>query len=276
MTGIHMVGGCRLTIGGPTNFFPHTPLKLMRNGQARRNIPVMAGVTKHDGTFSLAGVYDILAMSVGTEDKRFNAFQLIDTVNQVMGVDEYTNSLSGFEIASLFPNPETLVAGNFMEMVDALVDISSVLVIKGPTFRAAQAHAFHSPNQTYLYSFDYHGEFTRFGYGADTSHYPFDGGIHHSNDNIYIFPWPEFVSKLNAQDTEMAKRMVKLWTSFAITGVPTSPGVVDWPPMVRVNGPYLHIDSTPTVGENFFDEYTVTARDGLNANSLSRNVLPRP
>lgn len=271
MTGIHLVGGCRLVIGGPTNFMPYTPYKIMRSGGGKRNIPVLAGVTKHDGSFSFAGVYDILSMTVGTQDRRFNAFQLIDTVNQVMGVDEFTNSLTGFEVASLFNDPSALVDGDFMEMIDPMIDISSVLVIKGPTFRAAQAHAFHSPQKTFLYTFDYHGEFTRFGYGADTSHYPFDGGIHHSNDNIYVFPWPEFVSKLNAEDTEMAKKMVTFWATFATTGVPSAPGVTSWPPMTRVNGPYLHIDATPYVGQNFFDEYTVTARDGLNQKSLRRS-----
>lgn len=257
---------------------PYTPYKLMRTGAGRKNIPVMAGVTKHDGSFSFVGVYDLISQTIGLDNTRFNAFQLIDTVNQVMGLDEYTNSLSGFEVASLFAsNPEALVEGNFMEMIDAMVDISSVIVIKGPTFRAAQAHAFHNPNQTYLYSFDYRGEFTRFGYGADTSHYPFEGGVHHSNDNIYIYPWPEFVAQLNPEDTKMAKRMVKLWTSFATTGVPSAPGVEEWPPMTRVNGPYLHIDSTTSVGQNFFDEYTVTTRDGLtDKSSLLRRRMVHP
>lgn len=230
MTGIHTIGGCRLTVGGPSGFLPYSPYKIMRNGGGRRNIPVMAGVTKHDGTFSLAGVYDVLDKSVGINNNRFNAFQLIDTLNQVLGVDEYTNSLAGFEVASLFSDPSPLVEGDFHEMIDALVDISSVVIIKGPTFRAAQAQAYHSPNQTWLYTFDYRGEFTRFGYGADTSHYPFDGGVHHSNDVIYLFPWPAEVANLNAQDLIMAKRMVKLWTSFATLGRP-SPEVVSWPPM---------------------------------------------
>ena len=269
-----MVGGARLTIGGPTNFLPQTPYQIMRSGGGRRNIPVMAGVTKHDGTFSLAGAYDILNMTVGISDRRFNSFQMIDTINQLMGVDEYTNSLAGFEVASLFSNPNDLVNGDFMDMIDPLVDMCSVMIIKGPTFRHAQAQAYYNPSSTYLYSVDYRGEFTRFGYGADTSHYPFDGGVHHSNDNIYLFPWPPNVSKLNAKDTEMAKKMVKLWTSFAISGVPSAPGVTAWPTMSRVNGPYLHIDETSTVGQNFFEEYTVTARDGLNKRSLRRNVEP--
>ena len=61
----------------------------------------------------------------------------------------------------------------------------------------------------------------RFGYGADVSHYPFSGGVHHSDDLIYLFPYPPNNSKLNAADMKIAKNMVDLWTSFASNGIPT-------------------------------------------------------
>lgn len=70
---------------------------------------------------------------------------------------------------------------------------------------------------TYLYSFEYDGENSRFGYEFGNDHYPFNGGVHHSNDNIYLFATHD----LNANDTEMAKQMVEIWTSFAINGVPS-------------------------------------------------------
>lgn len=104
-------------------------------------------------------------------------------------------------------------------------------VLKAPLFTIAQMHSRYYPGQTYLYSFDYIGEFTRFGYGEDTEHYPFGGGVHHSNDNLYLFPWPEFAAKLNKDDTVMSRTMVNLWTSFAISGKPESVGVPKWPPV---------------------------------------------
>lgn len=58
----------------------------------------------------------------------------------------------------------------------------------------------------------------RFGYGGDTSHYPFDGGVHHSDDLIYLFPYPKEVADLNEADAFMSRKFVKLWTSFAATG----------------------------------------------------------
>lgn len=62
--------------------------------------------------------------------------------------------------------------------------------------------------------------FSSFGYGSDVSHYPFAGGVHHSDDLIYLFPHRPDAPKLNAADTLMAKMMVDMWTSFAIDGVP--------------------------------------------------------
>lgn len=100
-------------------------------------------------------------------------------------------------------------------------------MFKGPLLKMFQQRKM--AEKLFLYTFDYQGEFTRFGYGADTSKYPFDGGINHSNDNIYVYPWPEFVSHLNEKDTIMAKTMVDFWTSFATTGVPTSSYCSNWP-----------------------------------------------
>lgn len=83
----------------------------------------------------------------------------------------------------------------------------------------------------YLYSFDYEGNNTRFGYEFGNDHYPFNGGIHHSNDNIYLFS----THALNEADTEMAKKMVQLWTSFAIQG---SPKIINGPDILPMSCKY--------------------------------------
>lgn len=81
--------------------------------------------------------------------------------------------------------------------------------------------------QVYLYSFDYEGSNTRFGYEFGNDHYPFEGGVHHSNDNIYLFS----THALNEADTLVAKNMVELWTSFVITGKPSTVNHMDILPM---------------------------------------------
>lgn len=58
-----------------------------------------------------------------------------------------------------------------------------------------------------------------------SSHYPFHGGVTHADELTYLFPYPEDVAKLNENDTKMAEKMIDLWTSFAINGVPTMSGM---------------------------------------------------
>lgn len=79
----------------------------------------------------------------------------------------------------------------------------------------------------YLYTFDYEGSNTRFGYEFGNDHYPFEGGVHHSNDNIYLFS----THSLNEADTIMAKKMIELWTSFAINGKPSLENGLEMLPM---------------------------------------------
>lgn len=80
---------------------------------------------------------------------------------------------------------------------------------------SSKALAFWSRNFLFLVVPQY-----RFGYGDDIGQYPFRGGISHSDDLIYLFPYPLNVAKLNDKDTKIAKSMVDMWTSFAINGVP--------------------------------------------------------
>lgn len=134
--------------------------------------------------------------------------------------------------------------------------------------------------QTFLMNFN------RFGYGANTSHYPFNGGVHHSDDLIYLFPYPWNIANLNEADREMSQILLDLWTSFAKNGTPqavTSDGnTVFWPSFsgkkqmsvisrcrlllsvlyfVDIVGPFLHINKTLNIGGNYVDEFAIETRE---------------
>lgn len=251
------VGGNRLTVGDYHGFLPETPWERIKAGKIRRNVPMMAGVVKHEGTFLLTAIYDILSRKGLVDDKDYIKYQLMEMINKFLGAGDPTGAMEGYQIRSLF-TPEQLASGKFEELVDGLNDLAGTILIKAPLLREAQASARVNPEQTFLYTFDYEGEKTRFGYGADTSHYPFEGGIHHSNDMLYIFPYPPGETKLNEADSKVAKLMVDLWTSFAETGVPTSDRTgVQWKPMKDYAGPYIHIDQEQRIGTNFYEEFSV-------------------
>lgn len=54
---ISTAGGGGLTIGGPVNLFPATPFEITRSGNFRKDLDVMTGVTKHDGSYFVACMY---------------------------------------------------------------------------------------------------------------------------------------------------------------------------------------------------------------------------
>ncbi|XP_055534059.1 glutactin-like [Wyeomyia smithii] len=258
------ISGIGMVVGGPSNFLTKKPFLSVRLGETRKDIRLMAGVTKQDGSFLLNSVYDYLSTSQLLNDSKFLQYDLVDTLNGLLGLEEETGALTAFEIDALF-SAEDLQSGNFSMMAKGLIDIAGAITLKGPVLRDVQANVKYSDMETYLYTFDYDGEHTRFGYGRNTSQFPYEGGIHHSDENIYLFPHPAEVSELNAADTRMSETMVDLWTSFAIDGVPQSANVQQWPQVDSLFGPYLHINSPASVGENFYREFSATARDNPSA-----------
>ncbi|XP_055528035.1 glutactin-like [Wyeomyia smithii] len=269
------ISGFGMVVGGPSNFLTKKPFESVRQGETRKDVRMMAGVTKQDGSFLLGEVYDYLLASQLVNDSKFLQYDLVDTLNRLLGLEEETGALTAFEIDALFGS-EDLQSANFSVMAKGLIDISGAIIVKGPVLRDVQANVKYSDMETYLYTFDYDGEHTKFGYGVNISHYPYEGGIYHSDENIYLFPHPAEMTELNAADTRMSETMVDLWTSFAIDGVPQSANVQEWPSVDSLFGPYLHIDSPTSVGDNFYREFSATARDNpsaANANIVTASLL---
>ncbi|KAJ6647575.1 Glutactin, partial [Pseudolycoriella hygida] len=256
---IALYGGAKFTYGPLSQIFPVPPEELDGN-VAYQNIPILAGITKHDGSYMLTSFYD----SLSAEEMSNNEYLSRNLVQRVNRFPDNTGVLTSYQ-RDLFFSRDIVESGNFTKFINGIIDIMSVVMFKGPILKLFQSRSI--AENLYLYSFDYEGEFTRFGYGADTSHYPFKGGIHHSNDNIYVFPYPSFASKLNGRDTIMAKTMVDFWTSFATNGRPTSMYCPNWPAFSTKYGPYLHIDEKCTIGMDFIEEFNIANREEATSKS---------
>lgn len=128
---------------------------------------------------------------------------------------------------------------------------------------AGKLHTRQPTTPVYVYSFEYDGQNTRFGYELDNSHYPFNGGVHHSNDNIYLFA----THSLQGEDTLMAQHMVDLWTSFAITGVPNGLSSLS-----SASGPYNRLGLQVTNSEDLLETLTATIDDPDNERFQRHNV----
>lgn len=96
-------------------------------------------------------------------------------------------------------------------------------------------------HSTYMYCFDYRGEFHRFGHLKNPLPFEIDATL--SDDNIFLFPYPEEVSHLNPEDKSMARAMVTMWVNFAIHGIPNLNNGI-WPNASSEYGPFLRFTNT--------------------------------
>ena len=127
-SGLDRVGGNRLVTGDWERYLPQTPLECMKQGKVRLNIPMMAGVTKHEGTFLLTTVYDHFKRTGKLDDPTFMKYGLMDAVSKFLGAgDDPTGAFVGYQMRSLFTSKE-LESGSFGEMADGLIDVSKTKV----------------------------------------------------------------------------------------------------------------------------------------------------
>lgn len=153
--------------------------------------------------------------------------------------------------------------------------MAGTLLHKLPVLLALNLNNKHVPENTFLYSFDYDGEFNRYR-DLDEEHNmqsPFKAGVSLTDEALYLFPYPDHVKNLSPPDESMAKRMVDLWTSFVINGHPFgSHRSGYWPPMTTLYGPYVKLDESFTIAGNYFKEFSATIMDEEQGHSLIREV----
>ncbi|KAG4079302.1 hypothetical protein HA402_007994 [Bradysia odoriphaga] len=204
------LGARSLSIGGPNNLLPDLPQKIVSAPQYNKNYPMIIGTTKDDGSY-------------------------VATVNQVnLGAGDKCDAIRSI-ISGTFWTEEEIASNDIATIAPGLIDLLGTFLFKGPALQAAISNAGFNRKNTFFYTFDHQGEKTRFGYEEDTSHYPFKGGVTHSDDLIYIFPYPWQVASLNQADAQLANKLIDLWTSFAANSSPQSVEngrKFSWPPMI--------------------------------------------
>lgn len=92
-----------------------------------------------------------------------------------------------------------------------------------------------------MYCFDYRGEYHRFGHLRNPLPFEIDATL--SDDNIFLFPYPEEVSHLNPMDKSVANSIVRMWVSFAQYGMPVYSQSI-WPNVTSEYGPFLRFTNT--------------------------------
>ncbi|BES88792.1 alpha/beta hydrolase fold [Nesidiocoris tenuis] len=243
-------------VAGNQKFLTEDPKKIFEEGRYHK-VPTMVGFTKHEGTLILGNIYDfILGRNLSQGSALINN-GFTQAALKFSGIKDPSGAIADVFNEHYFERSQV---GNFTEMVPGLVDICGLLLLKSCIF--LQAKRTYNITDTYLYTFNYQGHITKWGYGQGLS-YPFPGGVAHSDDLVYLFP--DDKGNLTLQERAMAKTMVEMWTNFAITGKPApATGIDDWPKMSHPYGPYLRIKAHPEIRDNILDEYTITIKEGLH------------
>lgn len=54
-----LTGGRSISIGGPSNFLPDTPQKIVSSGTYNKSIRIIIGTTRDDGDYAATGEFDL-------------------------------------------------------------------------------------------------------------------------------------------------------------------------------------------------------------------------
>ncbi|KAJ6650003.1 Glutactin [Pseudolycoriella hygida] len=248
------LGARSISIGGPSNYLPDLPQKIVSSPQYNKSVPMIVGTTKDDGSYLATIVYQVLQSHTSPEKLPIvsTIMQMMCTFLNVGGKCEKLKSV----ISETFWTPEEVVSNDFSKIATGLIDMLGMFFFKIPAMQMALTNSKSNETNTFLYTFDYEGQNTRFGYGEDTSQYPFKGGVTHSNENIYIFPYPSDVANLNTDDALMSHELLNLWTSFAANGRPHMAATFHWPPVNSDKfGPYARINKKVTIEQDYPNEF---------------------
>lgn len=94
----------------------------MKRGGGRKNLPMLTGVVKHEGTFPLVDICVILAHMKLLGNKDFMRHDLLEELSRILAVNENSNSLGPLIAKAMF-NAEDLSSGDFRKLIPSLIDV---------------------------------------------------------------------------------------------------------------------------------------------------------
>ncbi|KAF2361228.1 Carboxylesterase type B [Trinorchestia longiramus] len=233
------------------------PIEYVEQGLGNK-VPFLSGCNRDEGSYVFALITEeYLKPNNLMNDTEYLANEAIPDILVAAGIDDSTRAFSHALQEKFFPGVDMT---SYDEMAPGMIDMSGMLFLKSGTYNYAKLHSQYSAQNTYYYSFDFESQNSLFDLTYLGTDPPFDGGITHGDELIYLFGLP---SAMDESQRLTSDRLVKLWTNFAKTGNPTPDGPIDdlalpeWMPITEDGMNYLLIQDEVTVENYYPDRYTI-------------------
>ncbi|XP_032436813.1 fatty acyl-CoA hydrolase precursor, medium chain-like [Xiphophorus hellerii] len=212
-------------------FLPGTPEVLLQRKEVL-NIPVMMGVTNHEFGWMLPQIFTPPGW-----DKGMNLETVMVMVPLFNPKGSFANILIVIKYLKDAKTPQ--------DIRDAFTEVIGDLVLVLPTIKVAGYHT-DAGAPVYMYEFVYVSD-------RPMPNRPSFVKADHADDVGYMFGvcfWNGHIRitvNCTDQDERFSRTMMSYWGSFARTGSPNGPGLVNWPLYDRQKQEYMELGQTQSV-----------------------------
>ncbi|XP_065350641.1 carboxylesterase 4A-like [Cloeon dipterum] len=244
-----------------TKFLPDNPADLAKKG-AFLNVPILAGVTRHDSMWMVDLFHGGLSRLGVQDNETYIRENLIDhLIMKFFRTKDPVGAINDLVERRYFSYVTPEKRGNFTEILAGVLDVMSTLTMKAPALQMAKLN---SKADNYLYTFDYKGRHHLPFNGINDPNGLFKEGVCHSDDMIYLTP--KIADSFNEEETAISNLMVDLWANFIISGNPNEPKTLSMPYWPKYNSTekfYYEINIVAKAKKDFTNEFTAAIQDGL-------------
>jgi len=194
-------------------FMPKHPLEVLKNQEQSKDVDLMLGATKHDGSYPLDDIYVYYLEPNGLlEDENYMQNEMLPELLAMLGLEDPSRSLYHSFVRQYLGESANTV--DFDSKMPGLIDMSTIFGFKAGQYRMIEEHAKVNP-KSYFYSFDYVGRWTLYevlqGFNKKIP-----GGIAHTDDQIYLF----WMGPTLNEDARVTERFMDYVVNFAKYGNP--------------------------------------------------------
>ncbi|OXA59746.1 Fatty acyl-CoA hydrolase precursor, medium chain [Folsomia candida] len=215
-------------------FMPNHPYETLEKLE-QRNVSVVLGATRHDGSYPLDDIYNNFLKPHGLDkNETFLRNDLLPTLLKTLGIRDDSGELY-HTMANTYLG-EAAATGILEDKLPGLLDMVTVMAFKAGEFETLKFQS-RLTKHAYFYSLDYVGRWSLYNFLWGNMYIP--GGICHTDDLIYFF----WLGPLINEDMKVSRRWMKYFINFAYHRDPNGPAgsPVVWEPYDALTHPYLKL-----------------------------------